>query len=131
VQQRKWPSGIVEIRTADDLEAEAFVESARGIVLLVHVDRQCSAPQRLHMRNQAPTTTAPVHLGVEKKRLDLVVRDSDEAERSVVRIYQDPKIHRVALQLLRNEWTELLDVGAREEVMRRSHSALPDLHQPR
>src|SRR5512140_1709926 len=129
MQQRKGASGIIELRTTHDAKAEALVEGARSIVLLVHVHRQRSASERLHVRHQAPTTAAPVYRRIEEERLDLVVHDPDEAERRVVRIHQNPEVHRVAVQFLRNERTQALDIGAREKVMRRTHRALPDAHQ--
>ena len=43
VEDRKWPSAVVERRAADDYEAERLVEAARRGVLLVDVDRQVAA----------------------------------------------------------------------------------------
>jgi hypothetical protein len=40
VEDREWPTAVVEGRAADDYEAERLVEAARRGVLLVDVDRQ-------------------------------------------------------------------------------------------
>jgi hypothetical protein len=44
MHQRKWPSRAIEGRTAENAEAQALVECAGRLVLLVHIDGE--APPR-------------------------------------------------------------------------------------
>src|SRR6185503_11372762 len=68
VEEWKGPAVGVDRRAADDDEAERLVEAARGGVLLVDVDGQLAAAQRLSVLDEPAAATPSPGRRLEEQR---------------------------------------------------------------
>src|SRR5215203_5524570 len=129
MQHRERPAARIHWRTPHYREPERLVESQRGFILLVDIDRQRARTETLRMRYQELASPLPVVVRVDEQRFNRVAREAQEADQSLLGGYQHPPIDCVARQFLGDEWAECYDVAILKKMMRGANGALPQLEQ--
>src|SRR5262249_52968873 len=129
VEYREWPTVVVEGRSADDFEAERFVEAARRGVLLVDLARQVAVAELLGARYQPAPAALSAACRLEEERCDVMAGEPHEADRHVCPLCEYPEFEHIISQGLPDKGSQRGDVGFRQEIVRRPHGALPQRDQ--
>ena len=124
MKQRKPPSRAVDLGSSLDFEADSAIERDCPFVLFVDVNGRRTKFN--HRMPRKPSTDAlAMERGIDKERVHLPSRHTNKSDEAAVRIADAVQVVE-RKQRLEDERLEELNVGLRQEIVRRSDGRLPD-----
>ena len=124
MQQGKRLSCAVEFGSPFDLESEVAIERHSRFILFVHIDG-CRAQFNDRMFGQPSSDTRTMKRGMNEQRFHLLSRDTDKTNKAALGITDAVEMIE-SKKPLQHQRLEELNVGLRQEMVRRSDRCLPD-----